>query len=138
MRRSTSSNGHRCGDRGSATLEVAVLAPVLLLLVFSVVQAGLWFYARSLALTAAQEGVAAARTYGGTPALGVTRATAFITRSASSSLHGSSVTSRGSSATQVRIVVTGTSLSVLPGVAGIPVTAVAEGPVERFTVGGTG
>ena len=45
------------GDRGSASLEIAILAPALLLLTFVVVQAGLWFYARNLALAAAQEGV---------------------------------------------------------------------------------
>ena len=52
------------GDRGSVTLEVSILAPVLLLVVFTIIQVGLWSYARSLALGAAQEGVAAGRAYG--------------------------------------------------------------------------
>ena len=50
-------------DRGSSTLEIAILGPALLLLIFGVVQAALWFYARNLALAAVQEGADAARGY---------------------------------------------------------------------------
>ena len=38
---------------------------------------------------------------------------------------------------QVQVVVTGRSLSVLPGVAGIGVSQSAAGPVEHFTTAGT-
>ena len=36
-------------DTGWATLEIAILGPVLLLIVFTLVQTALWYYARSLA-----------------------------------------------------------------------------------------
>lgn len=125
-------------DRGSATLEIAILGPALLLLVFSIAQAGMWFYARNLALAAAQEGVTSARSYSvaeSGPALsaGAARARSFITRQAGDSLVSPAVTTSGS-ATQVRVEVTGRSLSVLPGVSGFAVRQVATGPLERFTV----
>lgn len=127
-------------DWGSASLEIAILGPVLLVLIFSIVQAGMWFYARNLALAAAQEGITFARTYTASPgarsgpdlAAGATRARSFITRQAGDSLVSPAVAASGT-ATQVRIEVTGRSLSVLPGVAGFTVRQVATGPVERFT-----
>ena len=119
--------------RGSATLEIAILAPALLLLVFTVVQVGLWSYARSLALGAAQEGVAAGRAHRAEPAAGRLRAEEFLDRAAGDSLLDPQVTVLASGAT-VRVEVAGRSLSVLPGVPGIPVRQAAEGPRERYTV----
>ena len=121
-------------DAGSATLEIAILGPALLLLIFTIVQTALWFYARNLALAAAQEGVGAGRSYGSAPDVGVTRAKSFLDRNASDSLQFISVSSTGSTPTTVRISVTGRSLSVLPGLPGMTVTQSAEGPVERFSV----
>jgi Flp pilus assembly protein TadG len=124
------------GDAGSATLEIAIVGPALLLLIFTIVQAALWFYARNLALAAAQEGVSAGRGYGASPSVGVTRARAFLDRAAQDSLQSVAVSSSGSTATRIRIEVRGRSLSVLPGIPGISVTQSAQGPVERFTVAG--
>ena len=45
--RSRSSGPRR--DTGAVSLEIAILAPALLLVVFTIVQTGLWFYARNLA-----------------------------------------------------------------------------------------
>ncbi|HEY7859382.1 MAG TPA: TadE family protein [Candidatus Nanopelagicales bacterium] len=122
-------------DRGSATLEVAILGPALLLLVFTVIQLGLWSYARSLALAAAQEGVAAAAAHGARPSDGVARARQFLRHSAGDSLVATSVAASASNAMRVRIEVSGRSLSVIPGVDGMAVTQSAEAPVERFTGG---
>ncbi len=108
----------------------------MLLLIFSVVQAGLWFYARNLALAAAQEGVAAARGYEASRDLGEERARSFLDRSAGDSLNAITISTAGSTATTVRVEVRGRSLSVLPGVPGVPVRQAAQGPTERFTVAG--
>ncbi len=120
------------GDRGSVTLEVSILAPVLLLIVFTIIQVGLWSYARSLALGAAQEGVAAGRAYGAPAEAARARAQSFLDATAGDSLVGSTVTS-SATASILRIEVTGRALSVLPGVPGLPVRQGAEGPIERFT-----
>jgi Flp pilus assembly protein TadG len=119
-------------DRGSVTVEIAVLAPALLLVVFSVVQVGLWSYARSLALGAAQEGVAAGRAHAASPESGRARAEQFLATSAGDSLTVGTVTAH-QAAGVLRIEVTGRALSVLPGVPGLPVRQHAEGPLERYT-----
>lgn len=124
-------------DGGSVSLEIAILAPALLLLIFSIVQAGLWFYARSLALAAAQEGVTSGRAYGADADTGISRAQSFLDQQAGDSLTRTSVSSAGSTATVVRIQVSGRALSVLPGVPGFEVTQSAVGSVERFTTDGT-
>lgn len=119
-------------ERGSVTVEIAVLAPVLLLVVFSIVQVSLWSYARSLALAAAQEGVAAGRVHGASVDAGRARAEAFLAASAGDSLLERDVRA-GQAAGLVRVEVTGRALSVLPGVPGLPVRQHAQGPLERFT-----
>lgn len=124
-------------DRGSISLEIAILGPVLLLLIFTIVQFGLWFYARNLALAAAQEGVTAARAYGASPGAGVTRARTFLDQQAGDSLTQTVATSSGSTATRVRIEVTGRALSIIPGLPGLQVTQSADAPVERFTTATT-
>ena len=123
----------RAGERGSVSLELAVLGPALLLLVFAIVQASLWFYARSLALAAAEEGVAAGRAYGSAPASGAAAAAAWLDRNAGDSLLEPSVSVVEAGPARVGVEVRGRSLSVLPGVTGVPVRQVAYGPVERFT-----
>lgn len=124
------------GERGSVSLELTILTPVLILLIFAVVQAGLFFYARSLAMGAAQEGVAAGRAYQATPGAGAARARAFLDRTAKDSLTGITVDRAGSTTTEVQITVTGRALSVFPGVPGPSVRQSAHGPVERFTTAG--
>jgi Flp pilus assembly protein TadG len=51
----------RGGDQGSSAVELAVLAPALMLLCLLIVQFGLWFNARQAALSAAQAGATVAR-----------------------------------------------------------------------------
>jgi Flp pilus assembly protein TadG len=121
-------------ERGSASLEIAILGPALLLMIFAVIQAGLWFYARNLALAAAQEGADAARGYQASADAGVARAESFLQRAARDSLQSATVSSSGSTPTTVRIEVRGRSLSVIPGLPGLPVFQFAQAPVERFTV----
>ncbi len=119
-------------ERGSVTLEVSVLAPVLLLVVFTIIQVGLWSYARSLALGAAQEGAAAGRAYTAPAGAGVARAEQFLAATAGDSLVDASVAAHVEAA-ELHVEVTGRSLSVLPGVPGLPVRQSAQGPLERFS-----
>lgn len=118
-------------DEGSATLEIAILGPALLLLVFTVVQVALVAHARNLATAAAQEGVNAAVAYGAQPGDGASRAREFLADVGADSISEVDVEADGSP-TAVRIVVSGRSLTVLPGVPGVRVEAAAQAPRERF------
>jgi Flp pilus assembly protein TadG len=122
----------RRGDRGSATLEIAILWPAILLVTVAVAQSALWFYARSLALAAAQSGVAAGRSYGASPDDATRQTTTFLAEQAGDSLADTSVTTIGSTATVIRVEVTGRCLSVFPGFSGIGIRQFAQAERERF------
>jgi Flp pilus assembly protein TadG len=116
------------GQAGSATTELVLLMPVVLLLVLLIVQFGLWLHARQVATAAAQEGLVAAQVETGTAAAGHDRAVAFLTRA------GGLREVRVDAArdlTTARVVVTGTTPAVIPGTA-FGVSGVAVGPVERW------
>lgn len=120
-------------ERGSASIELVILFPALLLLVTALVQYGLWFHARSLALAAAQEGVAAARTYGAPAGAGVDVALRFVDDHGADSLLDPRAVATPSDAQHVRVVVRGHAPAVIPGLGGFAVEQSASAPVERFT-----
>lgn len=120
------------GDAGAFSLEMSILFPAVLALVVAVVQYGLWFHARSVALAAAQEGVVAAATYRAGPGDGVQQATAFLQAHGNDTLLGTTVT-QAVADDSITVVVTGRSLSLMPGVSGPAVRQSAQAPVERFT-----
>jgi Flp pilus assembly protein TadG len=61
-------------ERGSVALELAIVAPVLMLLVLGVLQFGLWYHAQNVVETAALEGARVAAAEDGTAGAGKTRA----------------------------------------------------------------
>lgn len=122
-------------DRGDTSVQMAIIFPFVLLATVAVIQASMWYYARQVALTAAREGLTAARSYQSSPADGAAQARAVLGRTAGDSLSGYSVTA-GSNGQRVRVQVTGTALSMIPGVSGLHVSQSASGPVERWTVPG--
>jgi Flp pilus assembly protein TadG len=121
-------------DRGDASIQMAIIFPFVLLATIAVIQVSMWYYARSIALTAAREGLAAARAYQASPADGTGRAHEVLGRSAGDSLLAYSVSTAGSTAERVRLTVTGTAQSMIPGVAGLQVSQSASGAVERWTL----
>ncbi|MEE1672154.1 TadE/TadG family type IV pilus assembly protein (plasmid) [Streptomyces sp. WAC07094] len=120
-------------DRGDASIQMAIVYPFVLLATIAVVQASLWYYARQIALTAAREGVFAARAYHATPTDGVARAQEVLARTAGDSLRSPAVSTAGSSTQRVRIQVTGQAQSMIPGLAGLRIRQSASGAVERWT-----
>ncbi|MEV5010033.1 TadE/TadG family type IV pilus assembly protein [Streptomyces sp. NPDC094154] len=122
-------------DRGDTSIQMAIIFPFVLLATVAVIQASMWYYARQIALTAAREGLTAARAYQSSPADGAAQARNVLGRTAGDSLSGYSV-SAGSDGQRVRVQVSGTALSMIPGVPGLQVTQSASGPVERWTVPG--
>jgi hypothetical protein len=122
------------GDRGQATVEVAVFFAGLIVFLLLVVQLALWSVARSLASAAAEEGVRAGRAEGAGLLTGQQAARGFLDQTVGHFLLDTAVTSSGSSPTEIRIQVAGHSLSVIPGT--FSVREQARGPIERFTLPG--
>lgn len=118
-------------DRGSGSVEVAVLAVVVLLLVFTIIQVGLFYHARKVAQSAARQGVDTGRQFGSSPADGVAQAEAFLAKSGGS-VRGASVSSAGSTAVEIHITVTGHVATLVPGLE-LTISQDAHGPIERWT-----
>ncbi|GAB7190330.1 hypothetical protein NUM3379_10360 [Kineococcus sp. NUM-3379] len=130
-------------EEGSAALELAFVAPALLLLVFTTIQVGLWYSGRSVALQAAREGVSQLR-LAGTEAQAAAlepfvteRVLRFSQTVGRESLLAPAATVRwfvvpedGGNA-RVEVVVTGRVVSLVPGL-DLRTTQRAQGEVERF------
>nr|WP_103889134.1 TadE family protein [Actinacidiphila yanglinensis] len=112
---------------------MAIVFPVVILMTIAVVQASMWYYARNIALTAAREGVNAGRGYQSSPGDGAARARSTLDRIGGDSLHGPGVSTDGSTADTVTITVSGTAISMLPGVPGLHVSQSASAAREQWT-----
>lgn len=118
-------------DRGAASVELASLAVVVLMLALSVIQVGFYYHARKVAQSAARHGVEAGRQYGAGPGDGVDQAERYLARYGDS-VRASQVSASESTGEDVRITVTGTVATLVPGLE-LTVTQHADGPVERLT-----
>lgn len=119
-------------ERGMATLEMAILAPFILLITFSAVQAILYYHARNVAVAAAQVGVEAARTVNGSSADGKAAASGYLSTVGGSLLDGANVSvNRGANTVTVRV--TAPVPKVMPGLPLKPIDALVAGAVERTT-----
>lgn len=126
----------RRDERGSTSLELVILFPVVLLLIFAGIQGALYYHARNVALSAAQQGVRAAKAENGSSDQGRQAAQAFVDQAGGDNvMTGVNVTSnRG--ANEATVTVTGRPLSVIPGVLNFTVSQTAQGPIEVFTAPG--
>jgi Flp pilus assembly protein TadG len=120
------------GDRGASPVELAILVPAVLLMLFGAIQVASVFIARAVALTAAQEAVTAQRAYEAPDGVGHTEAQSFLAK-AGDWLTEPVVTRPPAPPTEVRFTVSGEALSIIPGVT-FTVSQTAHGTVERFTV----
>ena len=115
-----------------------MLFPVVLLILFGVVQGALYFHGRNVAMAAAEQGVRAARADGQTDRTGVATAHArqFLADTGElDNLTGLSITPAVDTGT-VRVTVSARTVSLLPGVPGPAVSQTAAGAIERFTTAG--
>ena len=129
----------RRSERGVSSLELAILAPAILALIFVSVQTALWLYGRSVALNAAQEGVSRLRLVQPTlytPAIGEkVRADiqSYARQLGGTSLQNATVEppSYNSPVGMVSFTVKGDTVSLVPGLK-LSVTRTATGPIEQF------
>lgn len=116
-------------DSGNSTLEMAVLFPAMLLMIFGVIQGALHYYARNVAAGAASEGVVAGSVVSGSPGGAARAADEFIEAAGAGMLTDTRVTvSR--SATTITVTVTGHAVNVLPGVLTPAISQTVSGAVE--------
>jgi Flp pilus assembly protein TadG len=125
-------------DRGASAIELAVIAPSLLMLVFFVIQTGLWFYGRSVAVQSAREGVSELRLAQDEAAYlamrdGVNQHVQdFAVQVGRESLIRPTVTTTyEDTAARVSVSVTGHAISLLPFLT-LTIRESASGSVERF------
>ncbi|KAB1916847.1 TadE family protein [Micromonospora noduli] len=120
-------------ERGANPVELAVMMPLILVLLFASIQVAAVFLARSTALNAAQSGVNAQRTYQASDGAGVDSASRFL-RASGGWLVGwdRSGPTCVTTTTDVTCTVSGRSLSVVPGV-DFAIQQTAHGTVERVT-----
>ena len=131
-------NARRCRgcrepDAGLSTLEAIFTVPVIMLMILGIVQAGMWWYARQVALTAAQEGARAARAYQATNEDGTAKATTYlreVDRGTGSILNDPEVSVRRDGNT-VTVEVRGQVVSLVPGVS-VSIDVTSTGPAEVF------
>jgi Flp pilus assembly protein TadG len=116
-----------------STIEMVIIFPVTLLIVFGIIQVGVWYYASSVARAAAQQGAQAAAVYNANSGDGTTTANQVLQQNGSSLLNSVTVTpSRDDE--QATVTVTGKALDVIPFIP-LKVTATATVPVEAFQPG---
>lgn len=119
-------------ERGSATLVLIILMPVILLITFGTIQGALYYHARTVALAAAQEGLRETRVENGTASAGARSAQQFLAQTGDGYLEAVTVTP-SRSATTATVTVTGSCLMLVPGMPSLAISQSASGPVERFT-----
>ena len=118
-------------ERGSATLQLVVLLPLLFAALFVGVQAAVWYHARTIAYAAAQVGATAAAAENASAGDGIAAATRFAQAKGGDMLTGTTVNGRRMGTT-VTVSVSGAALSVIPGMR-FRVDQSVSAPVERIT-----
>ena len=120
-------------DRGSASVEAVLIVPVLMVVLVVIVQCVLWIEAEQSAELAAAGGARAARAYGGDPGEGVVQAEEVL-HGRGSGVEDPRVVSHLLAGGVVELVVTGSSIAIVPGMH-LPVSSTAAGPSQTFRPG---
>jgi Flp pilus assembly protein TadG len=120
------------GERGATTLEMVVVFPVVLLLVWIGFQLAFVFLANRVALAAAEEGARVARSHTGTAGAGDARAHRFLAQLDSGVLIDPQIRAYRT-VDRAGVVVEGRTQQLVPGLGLLlHVRREVQGPVERF------
>jgi Flp pilus assembly protein TadG len=114
---------------------MAIVFPIMLGLVFVVVQLAIDYWVHSVALSAARQGAHAGAAYGKTPADGMAVTLSELADLGGDSITNLHVTPDGSDQTQVEITVTGNAIALWPFGPGPAFHVTVIVPVERLTDG---
>ena len=120
-------------ERGSVAVELAIVAPALMLLVLGALQFGLWYHAQSVVETAALEGARVAAAEDGTAGAGESRALEVMHEGL-----GQATTEQGATAligqetARVQVTAQLSGLLPIPGLRSFALTSEATVFRERF------
>jgi len=117
-------------DWGAASLELAIVFPVVLLLIFAGFETSTYYFGRSLALAAAQEGVREARIQPADINRGMAAAQAYIDQTSNGTLTDVQIIP-GGTAEEVELTVVARVVDLTGGILNLTVSQTASGPVER-------
>lgn len=117
-------------ESGSASAQVVLATPALILVVMLVFQFALYQHASHVVTAAAHRGVAAGQVEQGTDTVARAEAERFLARTDRGLLRGAQVQA-ARSPDGARVVVRANVVSLVPGFT-FTVTGVADGPSERF------
>jgi Flp pilus assembly protein TadG len=118
-------------DAGAATVELVIAMPLLLLIVMLVIQAGVWMHATHIAQAAATRAASTAAAYQSSAGAGQGAGSDTLAAIGSGVLKSPQV-SVTRTATEVRVRISGTASTVVPGIRWRVSTEVVR-PVERWT-----
>lgn len=119
-------------ERGDGPVQAAILAPMVIALSLLMVQGGIYYHARTIAVNAAQVGVESSRAYNSSAGAGQAAAQSYLGTTGSSAFSTVNISS-SRSATTATVTVSARTASMLPGVSLPMINARAQAPVERLT-----
>lgn len=120
----------RLDECGSATVEAVLIIPIAMVVLLMAVQFALWSHASQVVHTAASEGDASARSYGGGVQQGEARAHEVLQASQSNVISPAVEVSR-LPGDKVEVTVTASAVSILPGIH-LSVSATQSGTIQEF------
>lgn len=116
--------------RGSVTIEMVILFPVLLIMLFAAVQGGLWFHARNVAMSAAQEGARVSASYESSTGKGAAAAQSFASAAGAKGI----TVSVSATATTTTAIVSVEAPNLVPFlIPHMPIHQSATMPLERIS-----
>jgi Flp pilus assembly protein TadG len=125
-------------ERGTAALELAVVAPALMLLVLGILQFGLWYHAQNVVEAAALEGARVAAAEQGSAEAGRARALEVLRQGLGQAADQEATAYIGSEAAVVRVTAQLRGLLPIPGLSSFPLSSEASVFRERFRPAGEG
>jgi hypothetical protein len=115
------------GDSGAIAANVAVV-PILMTVLFMVMQVSLWYYGRAVATAAAQHGLDSARVAGGTEGSGKSTVYEFVDQTGGLDITNVAVVR---SPTLATVTIEGNVATIVPFF-DVPVSVNLAAPVERI------
>ncbi|MFZ3562857.1 TadE family protein [Streptomyces sp. BH097] len=116
-------------DRGALSLELSMIMPLAFLMLFGLIQGGIWFHGRSVAHHAAQQALDAQRLYNAPAGAGVAAGREFLAGMGGSLTNGQIHVNAGTDTVSVRAE--GDVIMLVPGWR-VHVAQSVQAPVEKF------